>query len=303
MAANSVTFPTLPIWVQVWGLPFDLINEEAGWEIGKGLGHVYEVDNKTFLSNQARFIRIRVGIPLEKSIRRGGLVANPKGDQVRVGFKYERLVGLCYQCGKLGQEMNDCSVQRSSQQEEKPYRDWLKVGFHRKDMGANQTKTNTPPPAPASAPKPPQSHTVAINSHDEVAGSVGINDNHERRDNGLEINCSQSHVTFSQNIQVSEKANTEHLRGAKFSEPNNINGVSNMQTGIIGMEIIGLETAALHVLNSTLINVPINYEKRQTHADQSICIQQPREESSVLGKPSQSHKSATNATWKRIQHP
>ena len=53
MMANSATFPTLPLWVQVWGLSFDLINEEAGWEIGKGLGHVYEVDNKNFLLDQA----------------------------------------------------------------------------------------------------------------------------------------------------------------------------------------------------------------------------------------------------------
>ena len=72
--------------------------------------------------------------------------------------------------------------------------------------------------------------------------------------------------------------------------------MSNTQTRIIGMEITGLETAALHELNSTLINVPINYEKQQTHADQSICIQQPREESSVLGKPGQSREAATNAT-------
>ena len=79
MTANSVTFPTLTIWVQVWDLPINLINEEAGWEIGKGLGHVYEVDNKTFLSDQARFIRIRVGIPLEKPIHRGGWVTNPEG--------------------------------------------------------------------------------------------------------------------------------------------------------------------------------------------------------------------------------
>ena len=89
----------------MWGLPFDLMNEEAGWEIGKGLGHVVEVDKKTFLSDQARFIRIRVELPLEKLICRGGWDMNLEGDQVRVGFKYERLVGLCYQCGKFGHEV------------------------------------------------------------------------------------------------------------------------------------------------------------------------------------------------------
>ena len=72
MTTNSVTFSTLPIWLQVWGLPFDLMNEEAGWEIGKGLEHVVEVDKKkTFLSDQARIIRIRIKLPLEKSIQQG----------------------------------------------------------------------------------------------------------------------------------------------------------------------------------------------------------------------------------------
>ena len=88
MTANSVTFLAIPIWVQVWGLPFDLMNEEASWEIGKGLGHIVEVDKKTFLSDQARFIMIRVELPLEKPIRRGGWVTNPEGDQLPIGFKY-----------------------------------------------------------------------------------------------------------------------------------------------------------------------------------------------------------------------
>nr|XP_023884581.1 uncharacterized protein LOC111996812 [Quercus suber] len=30
MTARTVTFTGLPIWVQIWGLPFDLINAEAG---------------------------------------------------------------------------------------------------------------------------------------------------------------------------------------------------------------------------------------------------------------------------------
>lgn len=71
MIATSVTFSILPIWVQLWGLPFDLINEEAGWEIGKGLGYVVEVDNKTFISDQARFIRIRVELPLKNHFGEG----------------------------------------------------------------------------------------------------------------------------------------------------------------------------------------------------------------------------------------
>lgn len=53
MTARSITFSSLSIWVQIWGLPFNLINEEAGLEIGKSLGKVVEVDCKAFASNQA----------------------------------------------------------------------------------------------------------------------------------------------------------------------------------------------------------------------------------------------------------
>lgn len=76
------------------GLPFDLINEEAGLDTRRGLGQEVEVDKKTFSSDQARFIRVRVAIPLDKPIRRGGCVSNSEGDQVWISFKFERLVGL-----------------------------------------------------------------------------------------------------------------------------------------------------------------------------------------------------------------
>ena len=44
-----------------------------GREIGSGLGEV-----------------------LDKPLRGGRVVASPEGDKVCIGFKYERLVGLCY---------------------------------------------------------------------------------------------------------------------------------------------------------------------------------------------------------------
>ena len=49
-------------------MPFDLINEEAGLDIGRGIERVVEVDCKALASDQARFLRIRVEIPLEKPI-------------------------------------------------------------------------------------------------------------------------------------------------------------------------------------------------------------------------------------------
>ena len=51
MTANSVTFTHLPIWVQVWGLPFDLFNEEVRIDTGKGLGRVVDVDSKAIASD------------------------------------------------------------------------------------------------------------------------------------------------------------------------------------------------------------------------------------------------------------
>ena len=112
MTATSVRFSSMPMWVQVWGLPFDLLVEEVGRDIGSGLGEVLKVDFKAFSSDQARFIKVRVELPLDKPLRRGGVVVSIEGDKVCIGFKYERLVGLCYQCGQIDHEVKECSVPR-----------------------------------------------------------------------------------------------------------------------------------------------------------------------------------------------
>ena len=38
MTAINVIFPKIQLWVQIWGLPFNLMNEEAGREIGGRTG-------------------------------------------------------------------------------------------------------------------------------------------------------------------------------------------------------------------------------------------------------------------------
>ncbi|XP_050249128.1 uncharacterized protein LOC126696425 [Quercus robur] len=79
MSFRSVTFLKQPFWIQVWGLPFDLINEEAGNDIGRSIGELVEVDCKAFKSNQSRFLQIRVEVPLNKPLRRGGPMISLEG--------------------------------------------------------------------------------------------------------------------------------------------------------------------------------------------------------------------------------
>lgn len=136
MTAQNITFPTISLWVQVWGLPFELMNEETGKEIGGGLGKVLQVDAKAFHSEQARFLRVRVDIPLDKPLRRGAPVVSPEGDRAWVAFKYERIVGLCYACGRLGHEMRACpntdQPATFSAKTETPYGEWMKAGSRRR---------------------------------------------------------------------------------------------------------------------------------------------------------------------------
>ena len=51
MTDTSVSFTSMAMWVQVWGLPFDLLLEEVVRDIGSLMGEVLDADLKAFLSN------------------------------------------------------------------------------------------------------------------------------------------------------------------------------------------------------------------------------------------------------------
>ena len=123
MTAKSVSFTHLPLCVQVWGLPFDLMTEEVGMDIGRGLGNIIDVDCKAFKLDQAKFLRVRVEVLLNKPLRCGGLVMSPEGDEVRVAFRYERLVGWCFACGRIGHDAKDCATANDEIKTTKPYRE------------------------------------------------------------------------------------------------------------------------------------------------------------------------------------
>ena len=262
------------MWVQVWGLPFDLISEEASRDIGSGLGRVIEIDNKAFSSEQARFVRVRVEIPLDKPLRRSGVVANPEGDTVRIGFKYERLVGLCYQCGILGHEAKECSHPRDKTQREIPYGEWLKAGFRgpvhnsegrskrptHRDKGDDGVNGGRVPSSPT---KTPFSDSVITPAGTEI--TAGYVTNHSLHGAKLMARSSHEANNAGTDHSISGFAATQ-----KETDALNHGGDVSMEIPETAVELMGHQCAT-----DKLISVPVKYVA--VEVEQQPILEQARE--------------------------
>ena len=123
LSMATISFTHSPFWVQVWGFPFDCMSEEVGRELGSKLGRYIESDKRSWLPEQAKFIRIRVDLPIDKPLRRGGNIVNIEGDKFWVSFKYERLPNFCFFCGLLGHDEKHCQEPPSDLGNTKQYGD------------------------------------------------------------------------------------------------------------------------------------------------------------------------------------
>ena len=82
-------------------------------------------DSRSWSSDQAKFMRIRVDIPLDKPLRRCGVIASPKGEIYRVYFRYERLPVFCFSCGIMGHDERHCQSMGNPTNEPQQYGEWL----------------------------------------------------------------------------------------------------------------------------------------------------------------------------------
>ena len=132
LSATNITFTHAPFWVQIWGLPFENLSKEVGKDLGNSLGHYFETDKRMWLTEQARFLRVRVDIPLNKPLRRGGNILNLDGEKTWVNFKYERLPSFCYVCGCWGHDEKHCPNLPCNPNSPKQYGEWLRASGNQK---------------------------------------------------------------------------------------------------------------------------------------------------------------------------
>ena len=127
LTSTNITFTHSPFWVQIWGLPFELMAEEVCKELGNSLGSFIETDRRSGQSEQAKFMRVRVNLQLDKPLRRGGKIASMEGEKFWVSFRYERLPTFCFHCGRLGHDLKHCNEISNSQDSSNQYGDWLRA--------------------------------------------------------------------------------------------------------------------------------------------------------------------------------
>nr|POF20261.1 pentatricopeptide repeat-containing protein, mitochondrial [Quercus suber] len=141
LMASNIVFTHSPFWVQVWGLPFEMMDKEVGKELRNSLGKFIESDKRIGQAEQAKFMRIRVDLPLEKPLRFGGKITNTEGGKFWVTFKYERLPIFFFLCGKMGHGDKHCPENSDWHNASRQYCDWLKangkVGFEKSRSTSN----------------------------------------------------------------------------------------------------------------------------------------------------------------------
>uniref|UniRef100_A0A7N2LZG8 DUF4283 domain-containing protein n=1 Tax=Quercus lobata TaxID=97700 RepID=A0A7N2LZG8_QUELO len=79
--------------VEIWDLPFENMTEEIGKDIGSKIGRVLEVDKRAMQVDQAKFLRMRVEVPIDKPLRRGRYVKNEEGGRYWVDFRASEETG------------------------------------------------------------------------------------------------------------------------------------------------------------------------------------------------------------------
>nr|XP_023890894.1 uncharacterized protein At4g02000-like [Quercus suber] len=102
-------FETIPVWVQVHGIPVRFLNQKVAEELCEGAGSVCKGNDITEMEGGS-FMRVRVLTDINKPLNKGRRFSSSQGKQGWASFKYERLPNLCYWCGCLSHVDKDCEL-------------------------------------------------------------------------------------------------------------------------------------------------------------------------------------------------
>ncbi|XP_030955941.1 uncharacterized protein LOC115978054 [Quercus lobata] len=132
MSVDDLDFSSIPLWVQIHGLPIEYMSKENAEEIGALVGEVLEVD---FTGSggvcMSKFLRVKVELKVEDPLLSGFFLDRNTQPNLWIRFKYERIAEFCFKCGRLGHLKARCiwadAEVQSNSKEPFGFGPWLKA--------------------------------------------------------------------------------------------------------------------------------------------------------------------------------
>ncbi|KAL0015047.1 hypothetical protein SO802_002116 [Lithocarpus litseifolius] len=127
MSAKNVVLEHASLWIQIWGVPFDMMATKLAMEIGNKMGVVEDVERRRRTDEQNLFLRVK---------------------RHWVDYKYETLPIFCPFCGVLGHDLKHCPTRyeelKKSATMDYQYGDWLKASNGRNRSSPRRRNASPP---------------------------------------------------------------------------------------------------------------------------------------------------------------
>uniref|UniRef100_A0ACD5ZTU9 Uncharacterized protein n=1 Tax=Avena sativa TaxID=4498 RepID=A0ACD5ZTU9_AVESA len=104
---------TVPLWVQVYDMPWNRQKKYTARLIGDRLGKFLEAVLDVEGNSPYDFLRVRVSIPVDRKLR-SSITTQVKGQAGTATFplRYERVPYFCFWCGYIGHDDTECEKKR-----------------------------------------------------------------------------------------------------------------------------------------------------------------------------------------------
>lgn len=102
---EEVQLSDVVFWVQIHGLPLEIMDEDNARLTGRMLGTILELDD---IDDHQSFIRLKIRFPTSKPLEPGFSYSREDGVSIWIGFKYKRLSSFCFHFGLLDHTIGTC---------------------------------------------------------------------------------------------------------------------------------------------------------------------------------------------------
>ena len=106
---KSFKFDKVSFWIQIHNLPYSHLSTEVALSLGESLGTISKPRGTSEMKG-GNFLRVRVAIDVSELLCSGRRVDFDDDNEGWLSFMYERLPNLCYWCGHLTHDDNDCGL-------------------------------------------------------------------------------------------------------------------------------------------------------------------------------------------------